>query len=129
MVVTFNSDFRPDLASRVYRGFFILGLCALALGGCAGFKPQDNPERIAWVQEKLDTTYKAIESAYEVRRTITREEKDYALSKWQPVKDASDVAIRDYALGEDDMSPMSVTRQMRALIRDLVDMGILEAGE
>lgn len=112
-----------------FRGVVYLAL-ALALAGCMGFEPKDNPERIAWVQERLDTSLEGIRVAYIEKQSITREQKDKALKVyWQPVKDATDAAIKIYALGENDRSPLSITRQVREMISELVKMGILEAGE
>ena len=111
-----------------FRGVVYLAL-ALALAGCMGFEPKDNPERIAWVQERLDTSLEGIRRAYIDMRLIDQDQKNDALRHWQIVKNATDTAINTYSLGQDDLSPESITRQVRALIRDLVDMGVLEAGE
>ena len=107
-----------------FQFLLILALFGL-LAGCQSFKPENVPEGIIYVQEKLDTALTGISTAYDLG-SINRDRKNKLLDQWQVAKDASDAAIITYYTGGGTLELDNATALARALVAQLVAYGVLE---
>ena len=96
--------------------------------GCASQSlPQDQYEGLGFIQEKLDTSLTAIETAYR-SGGISQEQKNNLLDSWFEVKRGESAALRVLSEGG-AVDLTNLTGTLRLLIRELVFLGVLEVEE